>query len=43
MAVVQAVSLPMLFVTIWYPSNYNWRVVEACCTWHVGEFGDKRV
>lgn len=42
MAVVQAVSLPVLFVIIWYPSNYNWRVVEARCTWHMGEFGAKR-
>lgn len=39
MAVVQVVSLPVLFVIVWYPSNNNQRVVEAHCTWHMGEFG----
>lgn len=43
MALVQAVPLPVLFVIISYPSNYNWRVVKDCCRWHMGEFGDKRV
>lgn len=41
--VVQVVSLPGLFVIVWYPLNNNRRVLEACCTWRMGELGDKRV
>lgn len=42
-AVVQAVSLPIIFVMIWYPSNNKQRVVEACCALHMGEYGEERV
>lgn len=42
-AVVQAVSLPTIFVMIWYPSNNNQRVVKACCTLHMEESGEERV
>jgi len=43
MAVVQAVSLLVLFVILWYPLNNNRRVVEARCTKRMGDFVDKRV